>query len=261
MTRSLLLLLFAFVLVTSVGCERRVMWEHRDDPYLHDVSLLTEDEVLSMTRSFYIDDRQLALRELANRSARARERGDDTTADRLVLMLIRQYEKYRDPEVRGTIISLCAPVCASESERMMSFLRKRIAEGAWVVEAAHALAAARPDDGLSILMPLTQHPSPEIRFEAAMALTCLGDPAARPVVDGVVAEMHGERWPGTLRDIPLANARELLAARSARLWGGQKESAYRDAQSPVQMHPPRELPPPDAPHLPAPDTLPEYSAP
>lgn len=240
-------LVWLLALLATSGCERRVLWTVRDDPYLQDMAALQEPDVLAMLRSMYRDDRQLALRTLAIRSAEARERGDDLSAERLVQMLLQQYRKDRRPETRGTIVSLCAPICGVGSERMHAFLRERIADGEWTVEAALSLAAIDGEDAAATLVPLTRHPAPEARYGAAFALTGVGGSTARSAVRTVLDDMSAGNWPQEVAGLPLATARERLAARAERMLG-------MHASAPPTIRLPEV---PDTPALPSFDALPE----
>ncbi len=224
MTRRLLsrrgagLLLLA-LLASGSGCENRMLWAYRDTPYLHDYVEAGEAHCRRRLRSPYVDDRMVALRALAEMSARARRSGDAGRADRLAELILEQYERDLDPRVRNCIIALCAPVSGHGSPPTEAFLRERLAETTWAAPASLSLAALRPEEGYELLAPLAKHPSPIVRYEGALALTVLGDPRGAKDVRRVLGEMTPPTWPYRLHGVALREAREGLATRAERTWG------------------------------------------
>jgi hypothetical protein len=201
-----------------------MLWAYRDTPYLHEYVEAGEAHCRRMLRSPYVDDRMVALRALAEMSARARRGGDPGRADRLAILLLEQYERDLDPRVRNCIIALCAPVSGPGSAETEAFLRERLAETTWAAPASLSLAALRPEEGFRLLAPLTEHPSPLVRYEGALALTVLGDERGAALVRRVLAEMEPPAWPYRLHGVSLREAREGLAARAERTWddGGER---------------------------------------
>jgi hypothetical protein len=163
----------------------------------------------------------VALRALAEMSARARRSGDAGRADRLAELILEQYERDLDPRVRNCIIALCAPVSGHGSPATETFLRERLAETTWAAPASLSLAALRPEEGYALLSPLTKHPSPLVRYEGALALTVLGDPRGETDVRRILGEMAPPTWPYRLHGVSLREAREGLLARVERTWGAE----------------------------------------
>lgn len=192
-----------------------MLWEYRDDPYLHDYMAMEEETLLQQLKSMYKDNRMLALRAFSERSARLRNEGDTLGAERLVQIILRHYEKERHPDVQQCIVQLCAPVCGVGSRRMEIFLRQRLAEGRWTRAAARSLAALDLKDSVSLLRPLLKHPSHIVRYEAALILCTSRDPEARNLVRELHADMAD--WPPRFGDLSLAEAEANLAARLKRM--------------------------------------------
>ncbi|MCC8179824.1 MAG: hypothetical protein LIP23_02800, partial [Planctomycetes bacterium] len=67
-------LLFLALLVA--GCDQYLWWDYRDEPYLTALSTSSETEVIRRVASPNKDERQAALRTLAQRAGEARRRGD-----------------------------------------------------------------------------------------------------------------------------------------------------------------------------------------
>ena len=247
-------------LLVGCGCERRVLWEYRDDPYLQQYAAYSEEQCVRKTKSMYVDDRQLALRSLAERAAELRAAGDVQGAERIVEEIIQRYARDSTPSVQATIIAICAPVCGVGSSRMQMFLRERIAEGEWIEPALLSLAAVGPADRYQMLAPLIEHPSHEVRYHVAMALTTIGDPRAEPLLQDLLAGMDSSLWPASVAGGTLRQARERLAQRSARLWSGQVVSP---ASAPSMEHVPPEIQPLDDVQdaLPEAEILPEEAQP
>ncbi|MBN2711213.1 MAG: hypothetical protein JXR97_02125 [Planctomycetes bacterium] len=217
--RRLLPLALCFLVAVSGGCESRVLLDYRDTPYLADYDLKDDDFLVRKLKSIYIDDRIIALRVIAERSARAREAGDQVRADLLAQTVLDRYVYDKNAAVKDTVISICAPICGKGSSAVEMFLRERIAEGEWAVPAAFSLASIEPKDAYGLLAPLTEHPSREIRFRAALAMTTIGDPRAHRVVRSVIADMRSGSWPEKVGEYSLGYAVRLLSARADRVWG------------------------------------------
>lgn len=195
-----------------------MLWDYRDDPYLAEYMEFGEKTCIRKTNSVYTDDRQVALRCLAETADQLRRAGDTANADRLVSIIIDRYQREQDEGVRSCIIRLCAPVCGRNSQVMQAFLCRLIAEGE--PEAALSLAAAKPGNGLALLIPLTRHPKMEVRYEGAMALTVLGDQGGTEAVYIVVNQMKPHAWPSRIRQQSLIHARDTLRARADRMYAG-----------------------------------------
>ncbi len=212
--------IFAGMLLILVpGCESRMLWSYRDDPYLAEYAKLGEEECLRKLNSVYTDDRRVALRVLAHMAAEYARQGEAARADRLVQYIIEQFGVDKSRKVRCAIVCVCMPECGRGSRRAETFLRRLIAGGEWSVEAAFSLAAISPAQGVSLLEPLTRHPSAQIRYQAAMALTVLGDPGGAGAARRVVMEMRRSGWPRSIGEKSLRAARDCLRRRVERLWG------------------------------------------
>ena len=104
MTRARsVLFLCAAAILSAGGCENRMLWSYRDDPYLHQYANHGEAYCLQKTKSLYADNRQIALRVLAEEAARAQAAGDAESADRLVGVVLGRFEAYRNPAIRSCI--------------------------------------------------------------------------------------------------------------------------------------------------------------
>ncbi len=204
--------------LAGTGCESRVLWSYRDDPYLEDYRALGEAHCVGKLNSVYVDDRQVALRVLAHEAARARHQGHAEHADRLTRLILERFREDKHPEIKSCVVSICAPICGKGNQLVERFLRQCIARGPWAADAALSLAALRPEEGMALLGPLARHPSPPVRYRAALALTAIGDARAAGVVADVVQSMSRPAWPSTVNGVPLRRAREALAHRAERLW-------------------------------------------
>lgn len=165
------------------------------------------------------DERQAALRIVANRAGEARRQGRPESARELEEVIIRRYFVEKEQEVRACIVRLCAPAVGRGSSGMVRFLRDRIAAGEFPGFAALSLASLAPKNAVLDIEPLTRHPAPEVRLQAATALSVLGDPRGYDAVARVWRGMRDSVWPDPLDGVPLAEARASLEARAERGFG------------------------------------------
>lgn len=176
------------------------------------------DEILRSVNSPDRERRVAALRLAASGADVLRRRGDAAAADELDNVVIRRYFAERDDAVRAVIVRVCAPA-AGRSAAMARFLQGRIAEGEFPGYAALSLAVMAPRSAYPDIEPLTRHPAPDVRLQAATALTVLGDPRGFASVRRVRRGMEPGLWPDESGGVPLAEARAGLEARALRAFG------------------------------------------
>lgn len=205
--------------LTLCGCGGYMWWDYRDDPYIADVAGRGDADVMRNVNAANRDDRQIALRIIANRAGDARRRGDRELAAELDEIVIRRYYIEKDPVVRACIVSICAPATGRGSTAMVKFLRERIAAGEFPGYAALSLASLAPKNAILDMEPLTRHPAPEVRLQAANALVILGDPRGYGAVCRVWSEMQSSIWPPRIDGVAMEDARASLAARAERVFG------------------------------------------
>ncbi len=206
-------------LVLAAGCNDNVWRDYRDDPFLADLASRSEEDAIRGANSLDRSERLTALRLLAHRAGVARRNGRADEADRLEEIILRRYQSERDQAVRAGIVRICAPAAGRGSARMVEFLRERIAAGEFPGYAALSLASLAPRDAFVDIEPLTRHPAPEVRLQAAAALTVLGDPRGFEPVARVWRGMQGPAWPDQIEGVSLAEARIGLAQRANRAFG------------------------------------------
>lgn len=220
--------LFCFVLLlTSAGCNNKMWWEYRDDPYIANLAKRSTPDVLRYVNSPNKNDRQMALRIVADRANEARRDGRQQQARELEEVVIRRYFIEKEQEVRACIVMLCAPAAGRGSVAMIRFLRDRIAAGEFPGYAALSLATLAPKHAVLDIEPLTRHPAPEVRLQAATALCVLGDPKGFGAVERVWAGMQKSVWPESIDGMTREEARASLEARARRSFGrefGRKKS-------------------------------------
>ncbi|MCC8179825.1 MAG: HEAT repeat domain-containing protein, partial [Planctomycetes bacterium] len=134
-------------------------------------------------------------------------------------IIIRRYLAERDTEVRACVVRICAPLTSPGSRRMVEFLRARIAAGEFPGYAAIALADIAPRIAFNDIEPLTRHPDPGVRYQAAIALTTLADPRGFEPVARVWRGMEMKNWPDKVEGSNLEEARAALAGRAVRSFG------------------------------------------
>ncbi len=215
----------AFVLVAMLalslgsGCNQYMWWDYRDDPYMADMANRGTTEVLRNISSTNPQERQVALRILADSAGDARRRGSGVEADRLESLIIRRYFQEKEAAVRACIVRICAPLVGYGSRQMPEFLRGRIAAGEYPGYAALSLAALAVPNAFIDIEPLTRHPAPEVRYQAAIALVVLADPRGFEAVCRVWRGMHSQAWPAIVEGMTLIEARDALALRARRGFG------------------------------------------
>ncbi|MDR1519620.1 MAG: hypothetical protein LBU23_05680 [Planctomycetota bacterium] len=203
----------------AAGCGESLWLEYRDDPYVAALAGREAGEAMKGINSPNREERILALRLLAARAGEAGRRGRDEEAAKLEEAVIRRYRVERDLAVRTCIMRLCAPMIGLSGGKTVPFLRGRIATGDFPGQAALALASLAPPGVFGDIESLTRHPEPEIRFQAAEALTVLLDPRGFAVVARVWRSMREPAWPAEIMGVDLAAARAALAARAMRGFG------------------------------------------
>lgn len=210
--------LLSCLLALTLGCDNNLWWEYRDDPYLATMAKKGEPEVLRNLNSTNRDQRQMALRIVATQAGEQRRRGNHAAAKQLDDLILRRYAIEKDPVVRACVVRVCAPA-VGRSETMVVFLRERIATGEFPGYAALSLAALAPRGAYSDIEPLTRHPAPEVRLQAAVALTVLADPQGFDSVTQVWRSMQPHLWPDRIDGVALAEAKASLDMRARRGFG------------------------------------------
>lgn len=200
----------------AAGCNDYMWSDYRDDPYLADMAAMGGTDVLRHVNAVNPYERQLALRIVADSAGNARRRGNTVEADKLEGIIIRRYVVEKETTVRACIVRICAPLVGPGSAQMAEFLRGRVAAGEFPGYAAMSLAALADQNAFTDIEPLTRHPAPEIRYQAATALTVLGDPRGFEPVRRVWRGMHNQSWPAQVEGVTLEEARDALALRARR---------------------------------------------
>jgi hypothetical protein len=163
--------------------------------------------------------RLIALRLVSHQAGQAWRAGRTAEAIELGETVFRRYAAERNAGIRLCLVRVCAPALGTLGGKTIDFLRNRIAAGEMPGHSALALAFLDPQGAFGDIEPLTRHPEPEIRLQAAEALTTLPDPRGFAAVARVWANMTSPAWPETIRGVPLPDARSALAARAARNFG------------------------------------------
>lgn len=207
------------VCLCLAGCDDYMWWEYRDDPYVADLALKGKQEVLRGINSVNKGERQAALRIVAHQAGELRRRGAVAESDKLEAIVIRRYFVEKDSEVRACIVRICATDMGTAGTEMITFLRDRIAAGEYPGYAALSLATLGWREALPDIDPLTRHPAPEIRLQAAVALSVLGDPRGYEPVCRVWRGMHAPAWPDRIEGVSLSEARANLERRALRSFG------------------------------------------
>lgn len=210
----------ALLALAAGGCDGGTAGvQHRNDPYLAGIVGNGGPETLRNINASSPDQRMPALRAVSARAGTLRARGSVEQARDLEEVVLRRYFVERDPQVRACIVEVCAP-SMGRSPAMVRFLRNRIAAGEFPGYAALSLAAMAPRSAYGDIEPLTRHPAPGVRLQAATALTVLGDPRGRASVDRVLGSMEPGLWPEEIQGVSRDAARSGLAERARRVFGG-----------------------------------------
>lgn len=217
---SLAMLCLALCLAAA-GCGNKVWWEYRDDPYLASLSRRSTPDVLRYVNAPKKNERQMALRIVADRANEARRAGRYQQARELEEVITRRYFLEKEQDVRACIVMLCAPAVGRGSGIMVRFLRDRIAAGEFPGYAALSLATLAPRNAVLDIEPLTRHPAPEVRLQAATALCVLGDPRGFGAVERVWTGMQKSVWPERIDGMTREETRASLEARAKRSFGKQ----------------------------------------
>lgn len=208
--------LAAAALLFAAGCNNNMWWEYRDDPYIANIAKKGDQEVLRSVNASKKEERQMALRILADKAGDLRRQGRREEAADIEEIIIRRYFIEKEQEVRACIVRICAPAVGRGSSAMVRFLRDRIAAGEFPGYAALSLASLGPKDAYADIAPLTRHPAPEVRYQAAMALALLGDARGYEATVRVWRSMQHSLWPDRVEGMPLDEAQASLQARAKR---------------------------------------------
>lgn len=210
---------FVVVLCCLPGCGDGMRWEYGDDSYASNAAGKGGQEVLRAVNAPRKEDRQMALRVLAEKAGTLRREGRSGEARELEEIIIRRYFIEKEQDVRAGIVRICAPSVGRGSTAMVRFLRDRIAAGEFPGYAALSLASLAPKDVYADIVPLTRHPAPEVRLQAATALAVLGDSRGYDAVAKVWRGMQDSIWPEKVEGMSVAEARRGLEARARRGFG------------------------------------------
>jgi hypothetical protein len=213
------LLLAVAISLALAGCTENMWWEYRDDPYIADMAKRGDQSMLSNINSPYSDTRQTALRLAATEAAKARREMRTADAERLEGIILRRYAMEKEPSIKLCIIRICAPACGPGSTQMVDFLRGRIAAGEFAGHAALSLATLNYKHAAADVIPLTRHPAPEVRYQAATALTIIADPRGINEIARIINNMQSQPWPPVVDGMPLEDARLALAKRARMTFG------------------------------------------
>lgn len=211
--------LAAALCLFAAACTNDMWWEYRDDPFIADMSRRPTQEVIRGVNGINKDERQVALRILADRAGEMRRAGRGEIAREYEEIITRRYFVEKEQEVRACIVRLAAPSVGRGSTHMVRFLRDRIAAGEFPGFAALSLASLAPKDAVMDIEPLTRHPAPEVRLQAATALCVLADPRGFEAVERVWRGMRKAVWPDRIDGLSLEEARSSLEARARRTFG------------------------------------------
>ncbi len=211
--------LLALALAAGSGCGDGMWLEYRDDPYIAAIAGKSDQELLRSVNAARGDERQMALRILADKAGELRRRGKRNAAADIEEIIIRRYFVEKEQEVRACVVRICAPSVGRGSSAMVRFLRDRIAAGEFPGYAALSLASLGPKDAYADIAPLTRHPAPEVRYQAALALTLLGDQRGYDATAMVWRGMQTSLWPDRVEGMALDEARDSLQARAKRGFG------------------------------------------
>jgi HEAT repeat protein len=201
-----------FLLIIAAGCESTPWTDSR-------VSGSGVDQAMQNVNSLDTGERISACRFLAARAGEAARRGNRDEAARLAGTVFRRYQAEKDEAVRLSIVRLCAPEIGPADGATAAFLRTRMAAGEFPGHAALALASLAPPNAFEDLEPLSRHPDPEVRLQAAEALIALMDPRGFTVVNRIWRSMRRPVWPAVVAGVELEAARDGLAARTIRCFG------------------------------------------
>lgn len=187
------------------------------------------DKAMRNVNSPDAGERISACRFLAAKAGEATRRGDRDEVARLAGTIFRHYYEEKNEAARLCIIRICVPEIGLADGLAAAFLRTRVAAGEFPGHAALVLAALAPPGAFEDLEPLSRHPDPEVRLQAAEALIALMDPRGFAVVNRVWRGMRRPVWPAVVAGVEMEEARDGLAARTARCFGRRPYQEARTA--------------------------------
>jgi hypothetical protein len=211
------ILLCGLALAGLGGCEKRPLYEYTDEPYIRTSQQLDEKRLQHQLQSIYRDERERALRAFAARGAEALAQGRTVEARRVGRLLMAHYRREREVRVRSSIVGICLRQLGLREDGVYAFLRERVAEGDCVSDACHTLVALQAPEAYDTIAPLVDHPRPDVRYEAALALSGLRDARVPAVLREVAASMKTDAWPPAIYGMPLSQCRVNLLSRAGAL--------------------------------------------
>jgi hypothetical protein len=186
-----LLFLGTALLAAGAGCERHPLYQYANEPYEIRRAAGDDGQLERRIGSMYRDERQTALRLYARRAREAYRKNALLEASHALNRILERFARENDPAVRSWIVAVCIPDAGIANDRVRNFLRACIAEGDCAEDAVFALAALWPGGAYETLSALLLHPDRELRYRAALALSCTTDPRAPERLRAFAGELRG----------------------------------------------------------------------
>lgn len=194
-----LLMLFAF----CAGCERRIFYEWRDEPYINPVYKQGEAEAKRRMGSCYPNERTIGLRALSVIGREALLAGDNKKALEITELFIAAYMKEPSPQVRSVILAVCMRnVCAGN--RMAELFLIRQLRGGERASAAWTLAAMKSSWAfVHIKDAYIREHDWGMKYEMLGSLWLLGDERGVEILQTALGQMQqpNSPWPDKIHNM------------------------------------------------------------
>jgi cytochrome c oxidase assembly protein Cox11 len=91
----------------------------------------------------------------------------------------------------GQLVKLFTGIALQQDEAVLACDVKETSRLFWKLEEVEGELKSRPGDQRRALLPLYDHPNPQVRVKAAIATLAIAPAAARQVLEVIAATCHG----------------------------------------------------------------------
>jgi hypothetical protein len=204
------------LLAAASCCNRRMLYEWRDEPYLRPVYARGRAEAVERMGSIFASERDIGCRALAVIGREALGSGDRATAREIARALMDHYRAEANLQIRSSILALCLRDVGAGDDDVTAFLEERLATYDMVAASAFALASLKPggayeaiERAYAMTLRARDH---EHAYELLMALWLLGDARAVGAFEAALAELD-RTWPAEIHHMKRPAYAKALAGR------------------------------------------------
>lgn len=175
MTRKLVATVFLFILIILAGCSGASFYEYSDEQSLLEYQQKDIDAVKRLINSGSSKSRLLGLRIL---SELIKDSSDGGQKSSYVDIMLGHFNKESNGNVKSILITVCLRDAGVSDQKVFDFLCVCLNDGDCTEDAVYTLAALFPEKSQPVLFELLNHPSVDLRYSSALAITTIDDQVA-----------------------------------------------------------------------------------